>query len=102
MRYKSNEKSFCRRPGNFVSLQTGYKTWLHTAATFHRSNECKMARRKFLPSAPNKTLWVVAIIFGILGILAHYVHLDELSHYNYEMLLIGFVLLAIGTTYRKT
>ncbi|MEP7320285.1 MAG: hypothetical protein ABI761_00145 [Saprospiraceae bacterium] len=56
---------------------------------------------KFLPSAPNKMLWILAVIIGGLGMLAHYMHIDTLSQYNYEMLLIGFVLLAIGTTYRN-
>jgi len=60
-----------------------------------------MANRKFMPSAPNQIVWILALIIGILGILGHYTDFDILSKYNYEMLLIGFVLLAIGTTYRK-
>lgn len=59
-----------------------------------------MAKRKFMPSAPNKVLWILALIFGILGIFAHFFPIDILSSYNYEMLLIGFVLLAVGTTFR--
>lgn len=60
-----------------------------------------MANRSFLPSAPNKGLWLIAAIIGGLGILVHYVQVDQLSRYSYEMLLIGFVLLLIGTAYRK-
>lgn len=60
-----------------------------------------MANRKFMPSAPNQTVWVVALIVGILGILGHFTQIEMLSKYNYEMLLVGFILLAIGTTYRK-
>ncbi len=60
-----------------------------------------MAKSTFLPSAPNKILWIVAVIIGLLGIIAHFTHLDELSKYNYEMLLVGFVLLVIGTAMRK-
>lgn len=60
-----------------------------------------MARKKFTPSAPNQTLWIVALIIGFLGILGHYTQIDTLSNYNYEMLLIGFVLLVIGTALRK-
>jgi hypothetical protein len=56
---------------------------------------------KFLPSAPNKMLWILAVILGGLGILAHYKHIDQVSQYNYELLLIAFVLLVIGTTYRN-
>ena len=60
-----------------------------------------MANRKFMPSAPNQTLWVVALIVGLLGILGHYARIEILSKYNYQMLLIGFILLAIGTAYRR-
>lgn len=59
-----------------------------------------MANRKFMPSAPNLTLWAIALIVGFLGILGHFTHVDILSKYNYEMLLIGFVLLVIGTASR--
>lgn len=54
-----------------------------------------------MPSAPNQILWIVALILGFLGIVGHYAHIDILSKYNYEMLLIAFILLVIGTTYRK-
>lgn len=60
-----------------------------------------MANRAFLPSAPNKTLWIIAILIGLLGIILHYFYVENLSEYNYEMLLIGFLLLVLGTTYRK-
>ncbi len=60
-----------------------------------------MAKRAFLPSAPSMVLWVIALVIGILGILVHYVPVQGLSKYNYEMLLIGFVLLVVGTAYRK-
>ena len=54
-----------------------------------------------MPSAPNQTLWIVALIVGFLGILGHYTQIDILSKYNYEMLLIGFILLVIGTAFRR-
>ena len=60
-----------------------------------------MSNRKFMPSAPNKALWAVALILGFLGILGHYNQIDILSKYNYQMLLISFILLVIGTTFRK-
>lgn len=60
-----------------------------------------MSNRAFLPSAPNKTLWIIAILIGLLGIIVHYFHVENLSEYNYEMLLIGFLLLVLGTTYRR-
>ena len=60
-----------------------------------------MAKKTFLPSAPNLTLWIIAVIIGMLGILTHFVQVDQLSKYNYEMVLIGFILLVSGTAYRK-
>jgi hypothetical protein len=60
-----------------------------------------MANKKFMPSAPSQIVWALGLICGVLGILGHYTQIAILSKYNYEMLLIGFVLLAIGTTYRK-
>jgi len=60
-----------------------------------------MANRSFLPSAPNKGLWLIAAIIGILGIIVHYVQVNQLSQYSFEMVLIGFVLMIIGTTYRN-
>jgi len=61
-----------------------------------------MAKRsEFLPSAPNKGIWITAIILGVLAILARFVPIRELSEYHYWMLLIAFLLLAIGTAYRK-
>ena len=54
-----------------------------------------------MPSAPNQVIWVLALIIGFLGILGHYTRVDILSKYNNEMLLIGFILLVIGTAYRK-
>ena len=60
-----------------------------------------MAKKTFLPSAPSLTLWIIAVIIGLLGILTHFVQVDQLSKYNYEMVMIGFILLVIGTAYRK-
>lgn len=53
-----------------------------------------------MPSAPNQILWAAALIIGFLGILGHYLSIDVLSKYNFEMLLIGFILLVIGTSFR--
>lgn len=60
-----------------------------------------MANKSFTPSAPNQIVWIIGLIAGILGILGHYTDIDVLAQYNYEMLLIGFILLAIGTTFRS-
>lgn len=53
------------------------------------------------PSAPSKYVWIIGLILGILGIIGHFVNLDFLSEYNYLFLVAGFVLLAVGTTFRE-
>jgi hypothetical protein len=50
------------------------------------------------PSAPKKTLWIVALIFGILGIIGHFAQIQYISQYSFELLIGGFVLLALGTS----
>ncbi|MCB0649566.1 MAG: hypothetical protein KDC49_23015 [Saprospiraceae bacterium] len=60
-----------------------------------------MANKSFTPSAPNQIVWIIGLIAGILGILGNYTDIDVLAQYNYEMLLIGFILLAAGTTFRN-
>jgi len=53
------------------------------------------------PSAPNKIVWIIGLTSGILGIVGHYMHVQILTEYNYPLLLIGFITLAIGTTFRN-
>lgn len=53
------------------------------------------------PSSPKKITWIIGLISGVLGIVSHYVHVDILTEHNYFLLLIGFVVLAIGTTFRE-
>ncbi|MBK6266067.1 hypothetical protein JKA74_13570 [Marivirga sp. S37H4] len=53
------------------------------------------------PSAPKKITWIIGLAAGILGIIGHYAHVDILSQYNYVLLLVGFIVLAVGTTFRE-
>ncbi len=53
------------------------------------------------PSAPKKITWIIGLLLGILGIIGHYVHVQILSEYNYVLLLVGFVVLAVGTSFRE-
>ena len=53
------------------------------------------------PSAPKKIVWIIGLICGILGIVGHYTFVQYLTEYNYFLLLIGFILLAAGTTFRE-
>lgn len=50
------------------------------------------------PSAPKKLIWIIALVLGILGIVGHFAQVQYLTQYNFELLIGGFVLLALGTT----
>ncbi len=52
------------------------------------------------PSAPKNVVWIIALVAGILGILGHYATIPFATEYNYYLLLAGFVLLALGTTFK--
>jgi len=53
------------------------------------------------PSTPKKITWIIGMICGILGIIGHYAHVQILTEYNYVLLLVGFLILAAGTTFRE-
>lgn len=52
------------------------------------------------PSAPKKITWIIGIAAGLLGIIGHYAQVEILSEHNYTLLLVGFLVLAAGTTFR--
>lgn len=52
------------------------------------------------PSAPKKMTWIIGLTSGILGIIGHFASVQILTEHNYTLLLIGFVVLAAGTTIR--
>lgn len=52
------------------------------------------------PSSPKKITWIIGIVAGLLGIIGHYANVQIISEYNYILLLVGFVVLAAGTTFR--
>jgi len=53
-----------------------------------------------IPSSPKRITWFIGLAFGIAGIIGHYQHVKYLSEHNYILLLIGFLILAAGTTLR--
>jgi hypothetical protein len=53
------------------------------------------------PSAPKRITWIIGLVCGVLGIIGHYANVSVLTEYNYVLLLAGFILLAIGTTFRE-
>lgn len=50
------------------------------------------------PSAPKQITWILGLILGVLGIIGHYSQVEILTEHNYLLLLVGFVLLALGTS----
>jgi uncharacterized membrane protein YbaN (DUF454 family) len=52
------------------------------------------------PSAPKTITWIIGILAGVLGIIGHYARVDFLTEHNYVLLLVGFIVLAVGTTFR--
>ena len=52
------------------------------------------------PSAPTTIIWIIGLISGILGIIGHFVNIPFISVYSFWLILAGFVLLALGTTFK--
>ena len=52
------------------------------------------------PSAPKKIIWLIAIIVGILGIAGYFINIPVATEYSYWLVVAGFGLLAIGTTFK--
>jgi hypothetical protein len=57
-----------------------------------------MANSKFSPSAPTFPVWVAGVVLGVLAILANLIPIPALAAYSYEMLVVGFFLLVLGTS----
>ncbi|MFT5886961.1 MAG: hypothetical protein ACI9IP_003433 [Arcticibacterium sp.] len=53
------------------------------------------------PSSPKRITWIIGMVAGILGIIGHYSKVQFLSENNYTLLLVGFLVLAAGTTFRE-
>jgi len=51
-------------------------------------------------SAPKKLTWLFGLAAGLLGTTGHYFRSDILTQYNYELLILGFIILASGSTYQ--
>jgi hypothetical protein len=52
-------------------------------------------------SSPSKFIWVLALIVGIIGIIAHFIKIQYVSEYEYWLLLAGYALLVLGTTFKS-
>ena len=47
-------------------------------------------------SAPKNSVWIVAVVLGVLGILGKFVAIPYVSQYAFVILAVGFVILAIA------
>lgn len=51
-------------------------------------------------SAPHKVLWLIAVIVGVLGIVANFGLIPPLAAYAFWLVTAGFALLVIGTLFK--
>jgi len=51
-------------------------------------------------SAPTKFVWIIGLILGILGIIGHFTSIDFITPNSFYLVLAGFVLLALGTSFK--
>jgi hypothetical protein len=72
----------------------------HPSWVIRKIKSLQMARMH-APSAPNQITWIIGLICGILGIIGHFVDVPFLTEYSFILLLVGFVALALGTTFRQ-
>lgn len=54
-----------------------------------------------VPSSPKRITWIIGLLCGLLGIIGHYTPVQILTEYNYALLLAGFIVLLLGTTFRE-
>lgn len=52
------------------------------------------------PSAPKSIVWILGLVAGILGILGHFAQVPLASDNSSWLLMGGFLLLAIGTSFK--
>jgi hypothetical protein len=48
-------------------------------------------------NAPKQTVWLVAVILGVLGVLGNFVTIAFVSTYAFWMVTIAFAVLAVST-----
>ena len=69
--------------------------------TFNYVYLIEIIMKRTMPSAPSRFVWIIGLILGIIGIIGHFVTVDFITTYNYWFLFAGFVLLALGTTFKE-
>ena len=51
-------------------------------------------------SKPKNVTWWIAVIVGVLGIIAHFVAIPFISTYSFWFVVFGLVLLALATYFK--
>ncbi|MCG3153694.1 MAG: hypothetical protein DKINENOH_00284 [bacterium] len=52
-------------------------------------------------NAPTQVVWLIAVILGVLGILGNFAKIAFVTPNAFWLVTVGFVLLAIGTMYKR-
>jgi len=52
-------------------------------------------------NAPTQTLWLVAVCLGVLGVIGKLTTIPVVSTYAFWFIFAGFILLVIGTVYKR-
>lgn len=52
-------------------------------------------------NAPTQVVWLIAVIAGVLDILGNFAKITLVTPYAFWLVTVGFVLLAIGTMYKR-
>lgn len=53
------------------------------------------------PSSPKKLTWIIGLVAGLLSMIGHYANVQILTENSYVLLLGGFIVLAMGTSFRE-
>ncbi len=53
-------------------------------------------------NAPTQSVWLIAVILGGIGIVAHLIKIPNVSPYAFPLVAIGFIILVIATVLKRT
>ncbi len=53
------------------------------------------------PSAPKKNTWWIALIVGVIGIIAHFVVIPYLTAWHFWLVAVAFILLLLSTSMKN-
>ncbi len=49
-------------------------------------------------SAPKNITWIIGLVCGLLGIIGHFTQVQTITEHSFMLLLVGFIVLALGTS----